>query len=249
MNLLSNLFQKTMITNFNSRNLLKSIILIGFWFGGTNNGFAQELRYDISGKYDRAIKLADLQKAKSLSALSPGFPKSWITTYKSTQISLSGHESMVSARGQNEVLSPDQLDLLGKAETGQSLVVEVFYTYDEGGKKDEVPRKIGFSLSIIPDTEASFPGGYPLLSSLLQEEIVKAVSAMDPQLKKVKMGFTISDAGLILSPEVLESSGNQNIDQFIIQQLSKLPRWNPARLQNGRKVSQDFIFSIGKDGC
>ena len=74
----------------------------------TLNNYAQDVRFEVSGKYSRAIKKDKLTEAKSLNDIIPYYPNNWITEYTSAEIFAYCNGKPMSAVGTNNILSAEQ---------------------------------------------------------------------------------------------------------------------------------------------
>jgi outer membrane biosynthesis protein TonB len=62
--------------------------------------------------------------------------------------------------------------------------------------------------------------------------------------------FYVNKEGKIINPKVITTSGDKNVDQILIETISNMPNWNPAKDSNGVAVQQEFELHVGKMiGC
>jgi hypothetical protein len=87
------------------------------------------------------------------------------------------------------------------------------------------------------EMNAEFNGGLFVLEKYINKEISKLDSSKLSNVSGViKISFTIDKDGN--SKNVILIKGiNNDIDEFVLQVIRKMPRWNPA-IQNGHKVEQ-----------
>ena len=61
--------------------------------------------------------------------------------------------------------------------------------------------------------------------------------------------FVINEAGKVENTLLTQSSGDTEIDEILLQLLSKMPKWTPAKNAEGKTVKQKFALKIGMYGC
>ncbi len=80
-------------------------ILFFIFFG---LGMAQDLQYEIHGKYTRGVSKEKLNTAKTMIDIRPGYPSTMIDDYISTHISVTTSGKVKKATGDNETLNAEQ---------------------------------------------------------------------------------------------------------------------------------------------
>jgi TonB family protein len=178
---------------------------------------------------------------------------SQIITVQSVQISVTSNGETMVAKSTDEKLSAEQKKLLTNADMGSNIRINFKYKY-----KDQSPDKLGSrsqlvevhaDITVVPETEAEFPGGYKQLSNYLAENVIGKTS--DPkaaeQLGLATIVFTVSENGDVVSPTIARSTQNGHLDQLLLDALYKMPRWKPAVDSKGAKVKQEFVipFNVG----
>ena len=63
------------------------------------------------------------------------------------------------------------------------------------------------------------------------------------------MHFTINEQGLTETVELIDPSGNEDVDKILMEAIQGMPKWNPAANAEGKSVEQAFEFSVGQGGC
>ena len=61
--------------------------------------------------------------------------------------------------------------------------------------------------------------------------------------------FTVNEEGDVVDAKISKTSGDLLTDKLIVEGISKMPKWKPAKNSKGEKVKQDFIFNVGNGGC
>lgn len=228
------------------KNLILPLVLLLFGI----QGFSQNMTYVVRGKYSRPITKETLVTANSMADLMNGYPSSWINEYLSTEILVNSNGKNVKAAGINESLTEYQKSLLQTAEVGDEIVVDIGYTYPNSITGINDIRKMHFEATVIPETEAEFPGGYEELTQYLEDNKIKSISEkISGQLLPVVIQFTISENGEIADAHVSTSSEVPAIDRLLLKMIRKMPKWKPAENSNGQKIKQAFEFSVGNVGC
>jgi len=106
------------------------------------------------------------------------------------------------------------------------------------------------TMKVIPETEASFHGGNTELIKYVKKNIIEKLPAIiTNNMLKAKIVFTINETGEVINAKISHTSGDPKTDNFLIDQIGKMPAWKPAENQNGKKVSQEFEFNVGNGGC
>ncbi len=211
---------------------------------------AQDLRYEVRGKYTRGVSLEKLQAPKTMMDIRPGYPSSMIEEYTSTEISVMSDGQIRKASGRNERLSEAQQNLLRTADIGSDIEVNIGYIHQNPVTLFPDVRKMHFVITVVPEVEASYPGGYEELSLYLQVNAIEKIPAeMSKEMNPVIILFTVSEEGKISDARVSESSADPDIDLLLLNAIRKMPDWKPAVNAEGKRVGQEFQFSVGNVGC
>lgn len=211
-------------------------------------GYSQPMGYDIygtltnprSGPYP-VITLDTLKEARTLNDIYARYPSSWVSSYISTTLSTTCGKVVKKATGTNAVLTAEQKRILEMADEGCRIDVVVDYI-PENNLKDNPPRKMNFTMRVVPIVEAKYPGGIETLKAYLKENVVDKTSS-PAELVKVK--FNINAGGLVCDTQVITSSNDDSTDNLILEALCNMPKWSPAENANGSKIIQEFEFSMG----
>lgn len=213
-------------------------------------GFSQELRYEIHGKYTRGVSKEKLEVAKTMIDIRPGYPSTMIDDYTSTEISVTTNGKIMKAVGFNDTLSADQQTILQMADVGSDINVEVGYVHQNPVTLLPDIREMHFVLSVVPEVEATYPGGYQELSSYLKKSAIdKMPEGFSKENKLVVIGFTVTETGDIINARVSQSSTDPEIDRILLKAINRMPNWTPAENGEGAKVYQEFEFIVGNGGC
>lgn len=213
-------------------------------------GYSQELRYEVRGTYTRSIKKERLNEAISMSDISPGYPSSWITDYTSTSLTATTNGQTLTACGLNENLTAEQIGLLKTADLGTDIVVDIRYKYMNSVTNNMDDRKMYFTMTVVPEIEAEYSGGYDALMKYLEVNAINKLPESNAEsFPAVVIKFTVNEKGEIDNAQVSLTSSDPEIDKILLKAINKMPKWKPAENSKGLKVKQDFQFSIGMNGC
>lgn len=213
-------------------------------------GISQDLSFEIRGKYTRGVSLEKLSVAETMIDIRPGYPSSWIEGYTSTQVSVTTKGKVRSATGINDTLSAEQQNLLQMADVGSDIVVDIGYIHQNPVTLFPDIRNINFAMTVVPEVEATFPEGYQALISYLEQNAMDKISEdFTKEMRTVVINFTVTKAGEIANVRVSKSSDDPEIDKLLLRVINKMPQWNPAEDDEGRKIEQEFEFIVGNIGC
>jgi TonB family protein len=236
----------TFIKIFEMKSILVSLIMVLAYF----TGISQELNFDVRGTYARPVKAEKLQHIETLSDLIRGYGSSWISEYMAVEVAATNNGTVIKALSPDDTLSPDQKNLLKAADLGTEIVVEVTYKYANPVTHHLDLRQMYYAATVVPETEAEYLGGYERMKDYLRETAINKINEEDTkELKQALLNFTINEEGEVADARITMSSGDQKIDRLLLKAINKMPKWRPAALANGTKVSQTFQFSVGSIGC
>ena len=229
---------------------MKNTILTFLVLLAAHAGFSQNLNFNIRGAYTRPVKAEMLKEPKTMADICTGYPTDWIKNYISTEITVTANGTTMKAAGTNEVLTDEQRSILRKADIGTHIIIDVKYKYQNSITGLDDVFNMNFPLTYIPDVEAEFAGGQDLLKQYLKENTVSKIPpASSKNLKMATVLFTVDANGKIANARVTSSSGDEHMDKLFLEAINNMPDWKPAMNSKGKKISQDFNFSVGNAGC
>lgn len=198
------------------------------------------------------ITLDTLQEAKTLKDIHSFYRSAWVDEYIKVEVSTTCMGFIKSAFSSNDTLTQEQLNLLRSAGNGCSIDYAVDYI-PNNNLKDNPPRKMGFSLLMIPIYEAKYPGGRQALDAYLQAQIMDKISEEAfNQIKMANVRFHIDEEGKVSNAYLFKGTENQALDQLMLEAISNMPRWLPAQNAQRKNIKQEFEFGMGtllKAGC
>lgn len=210
-----------------------------------------DLFYAVGGAYSRSIRKSELQNSKTLSDFIEGYPANWISAYISVEVSGKNNGVKTSLWSKSDVLSGEQIKMLTDLDIGTEVVVKVKYNTKNIITNALEESEMNVSLTIIPEVEAEYIGGYENMIAYLKESSSGKIAMIgDNGVQPSVLGFSIDKNGKADDIKLIKKSGNIEIDNLLIELIKNMPKWNPAKNLRGESVSQQFNFRVGKvDGC
>src|SRR5688500_7441625 len=130
--------------------------------------------------------------ANTMVDIRPGFPSSMIEDYTSTEISVTTNGNVMKATGSNDTLSAEQQSLLQTAEVGSDIAVQIGYVYQNPVTLFPDIRKMEFIMTVVPEIEASYPGGHHELMMYLEKNAIEKITEKFPkEMRGVVIKFTV----------------------------------------------------------
>jgi TonB family protein len=230
---------------------MKNIIFTLLSFLYFISGYSQDLTYDVHGMYSNPVRKEILNDAKTMIDINPGYPTSWVSDYISAEISATCNGKVVNAKSPNDNLSTAQKNILASADLGTNIDFDIMYNYKNSVTDINEMHGMHFSYTVIPEIEAEYTGGKEQMKQYVDKNIIPKIAHHNSKkIKQTIVRFTINEAGEIINPKIIMSSGNHKTDNIILKAIHKMPNWTPAQEANGSKVKQEFEISIGNDqGC
>jgi TonB family protein len=156
------------------------------------------------------------------------------------------------ANGPTEKFTKEQLALVANADYSDHLRFSARFnsTKIETGEVEENVL-VSQSMSLVPDVQAAYKGGFDALVNYLKE----ASKGMVKHVKRDKVGrcrvfFTVTSKGSVTDVKLVETSNYSDVDKAMIKVVKDIPlKWTPAQNGKGKKVDQEFVFTFGIAGC
>lgn len=193
------------------------------------------------------VTLDTLEGATSLSDLYERFRSSWVEKYRSVTMTSSCNNKKEVTVLKNDHLSTKLLAMLRSATSPCNVHVLVDYI-PRNSLKDNPPREMDFTLTIIPIFEAKYPEGKERMESYLREHILEQIKEFsDVPVDFAKVSFKVDVDGRIIDVQLEESTDQADLDQLMVNAICKMPEWIPAKNAAGVTIQQDFEFTMGTD--
>lgn len=183
-----------------------------------------------------------------------------IIDYLSVNITSIHHGKTRTAESSNDQLSMAQKQLLATADLNTDITINVKFKYKNGinGSPGSDSKIIEgkVAVTVVPETEAQFPGGYTELRDRLTKSVMSklpsggaAESMYSDKIARSVVRFIVNEEGRITDASISNTSTDTFIDALLIDAVYHLPKWKPAKNAKGLAVKQQFNFSLGSGGC
>jgi TonB family protein len=212
---------------------------------------AQMLGFNINGIYNKPVTQSQLLIAETLKDINPGFPASWVGSYKSVKVMLINGSDTTMTRSHDDKLSSEQKTLMSKLNMGEKIAVEVKYTPHGNSLDGKEIKTMQFTYTVAPEREAEFESGYMGLKNYLSDYALSKISLLVyNQMETAIIKFTINENGNTVDAHIDQSTKNKDVDELLLNAICNMPKWKPALNRHGKKISQDFQFRAGTEvGC
>lgn len=213
-----------------------------------------EVFYYVESRYKQKVTFENLKKANSISEIIPYFPSNWITNYVSVDISTVNNEQEITAVSHSNLLSEEQKSILDAAEISSVIHINVKYKSENAATGIIEIREMNVSLTVIPDKEAEYIGGYDQMIEYLKDNSIDELEASKVDLfQRLSIIFTVNEKGQTENIKLNNTSGDKEVDGLLMELIDKMPKWEPAQNADGQTVKQEFefVFSLGSGmyGC
>lgn len=214
-----------------------------------------DLYYNVSNRWSTMTK-EDLKKVKSLLDIIQEDGTFTREAYRNVTISVLHNDKDVRdikrfEMGQSEVLNAAQLELLHSVDYSTNLRITALSKKTitkTGVVKDD---SLIIYMTIIPEKEAEFAGGYDALVEYLKESSKEKTAIIrEDKLQPAKVNFTITKEGTIANVKLNSTSGYPSVDETLVELIINMPvKWDAATNSKGEKVDQELVFFFGVEGC
>src|SRR3990170_5270872 len=175
------------------KNIFSLLSLMSFFI----QGFSQDLLYEVRGDYSSPVTKEILSSAKTMSDFRHGYPSTWITQYISTEISSMIDGKFTTAVGLNDTLNEAQRNIFQKAQVNEDIIVSIKYKYSNSATNHLDTQTMHFIVTVVPEIEAEYPGGYSELSKYLHNNAITQASKESKDLISALIKFTVTETGEI----------------------------------------------------
>ncbi len=215
-----------------------------------------DIVYNVDSRFNATITKDDLHRAKTVVDIVPTSAEWDKVSFLDMRVAFLHNGGETAAMGDNEVLNADQIKLLKSIDYSSN-----FYLRGKGKRKGEGPEglrdhpndefEFNYYLTVVPEKEAEYAGGYDALISYLKESSKAATAFVEQgKLQAGRVHFTVTKDGTIKYVNLESTSGYEALDEVLIDLVNNMPeKWNPATNAAGENVDQEFVFFFGVDGC
>jgi TonB family protein len=175
--------------------------------------------------------------------------------YISVEILASCDGKILTSRSTGNKLNTEQKNILNTADLGSDISIKVEFRFKNKINNDlnnaEETILGHLSVTVVPETEAEFPGGNKKISEYLAENFFKKASEITTvrKIQQAVVKFTVNEVGQIIDVKISRSSTDPKVDKLLLDVTSKMVGWKPAKNSSGVRVKQEFSIPFGNDGC
>jgi len=161
----------------------------------------------------------------------------------------------ITATSPGDNLSAEQINMLNKVDLGSDIYIDINFKFKKEycySPADENKIMQGrMVVTVIPATEAEFPGGFKQFSTYYQDKVFSKFTdaASTEKIQNASIRFTVNEKGQVVDPKIGRTSSDPKIDKQILESTKKMPLWKPAENPKGVKVSEEFEILFGSGGC
>ena len=206
-----------------------------------------EFVFDVGTRY-KSIKKSDLNRATSFEDFIGREHAERIINYSSLSVieledGLKTDKKISSTTG---ILTPSQRAYLQGLNYSEDVLIWATYTEkwpDKGLVEDSywTPH-----LTVVPEKQARYDSGKEALLDYLKVGSATFIAnTLDGNIEPGRVHFTVSKEGTLTKIELKSTSGNEEIDQKIMELLSNAPgNWIPAENEEGENIDQELVIFL-----
>ena len=162
---------------------------------------------------------------------------------------------IVISQSTSDKLTTEQKNSLNTADLGTDIKIKIKFNY-----KNQINDNLGnnnriiegeSTITVVPETEAAYPGGYKQLTIYLIAAIFNNFSEKSAvsKIQQASVYFTINEDGSIMNAKLSRMSSDSKIDACILTAIGRMPKWKPAKNAKGITVKQVFCIPFDYGGC
>jgi len=176
-----------------------------------------------------------------------------VIDYESVDIIATCYGKTLTAQSKGDVLTTEQKNLLNMADAGTELKIRIRFRFKSNkASSSDISKDVveGFLvLVVLPEMEAEYPGGYLQIAEFFKKSLKERTSEKP---KNASIIFTVNEDGVASNARIGNSSGSKTIDKLLLEAITNMPKWKPAKNSKGVAVKQEFHVMLGTqliDGC
>lgn len=127
-------------------------------------------------------------------------------------------------------------------------IVEVNITFRFKDEKPGLMHSGTFMFTVVPETEAVFPGGDKGILAYVEQELKKKSIEL-PEAFFARIVLEINENGRVEKVRMPEESRDKRIGNALISIFKSMPGWMPAKNKLNKPVNQYLEFLLGERGC
>jgi len=178
-----------------------------------------------------------------------------IIDFISIEISAISNGKTLIAKNDRAALTTEQKNILNAADLGSDVQIRIKFKYKynlyDNGKIGADGKEGNYIVTVVPETEAQYPGGFKQMTEYFRQNITNKISEPN-KLNKLQMAivyFTVNEDGQVVNAKITNTSSDSKIDKLILDAMNKMPKWSAAKNAQGIKVKQEFTIPFGGGGC
>lgn len=205
-----------------------------------------ELKYGVHRSYSGfSLTYDKLGKAENLKDLNQYYEADHVKSFISVQIQTKEKGEIVITKSSDDELTPEQKAQLLAADYGTTISVSVDYFPDYQFGQSE-PKEMGFEFVMEAHQPARMNGGESALHRFVEAKISPSLSRSVFRIHHLTgVCFSIDEQGQVANVRMAESSGDQATDELLVDAICALPDWKPAHYEDGKRITVDYVFTIG----
>jgi len=178
----------------------------------------------------------------------------YIFSYDSVEISVNSHGKVLTSQNISDALTTEQKNILNTADLGADIRIKIKFKFkNDTNEKYDSDSNISegeYEVTVIPENEAEYPGGFKKFTEYLTENVINKIPTLaSEKIQQAIVKFTVDEEGQIVDAKILKTSTDPQLDELLLDATNKMPKWTPAENSEGIKVKQEFSIPLGSSGC
>lgn len=207
-------------------------------------------------EFDEQLKLANAPKGYEIYPQDNFYPEKnyeKIIDYVSIEIKAICQGKVITAQSKKKSLTIEQKGIINSADFGTDIRIRITFKfkYPAYDNMDSGIKVGDYRVTVVPETEAEYPGGYVQLTEYLNKNIIHKVVGPNAtkKLQKASINFTVNEKGELVNIKMQSTSGDPKTDKLIFNAINEMPKWTPAKNTKGINVQEKFNIPFGGNGC
>lgn len=162
---------------------------------------------------------------------------------------------LISTKSKSNIITAEQKNSLYMADLGTDISIKIKFKYKYPTNKfpnnDLKIQEGKYVVTVIPSTEAEYPGGFKQITNYVTQTIINKIpkTLSSEKIRQAIVKFTINEEGNVVDTKIAKTCTDLKIDQLLIDAISKMPKWKPAKNAKGIKVKQEYCIPLDGNGC
>ena len=230
--------------NQNNQAMRTCYILFVLVFIASNTVLSQDMQFFYVDSEGFTVSQVDLRQAETLSGIHSRYEEDWVKSYISTEIQYTRNYLTVSAVGTGNTLTLQQKEVLKLAQVDGKIKIIVDYI-PENTLSSNSPQQMEYYFTVVPHKAAEFLNGEEAFNEYFEMNVIANLDSTQKKLLVLSiLDFTVSTEGKIEDVNLVEGTGNIELDAYLQQALCDSPAWKPAETHDGTPVQNSLRFYI-----